>query len=281
MKSKTYYRIRRKIIWVIDSILKIGVCIFLAFPFYWMLTTSFKTYTESILFPPTLIPRVFTLEGYRTVFEGLDLGMYLKNSLIILFWIILIQMIVMVPAAYGFSKCEFKGRGLLFGFVTVAFMVPSQVTFVTTFLMFSKMKLIKTLIPQIIPFGANAFGIFLLRQNFMQIPDEMLEAARLDEASELQIMLKIMLPMAKSSLVTIALLSFMSHWNSYFWPLVMTTSDSVRPLTMAIDKLKHLDFGFVWPTIMAGNVLMVLPVVILFLIGSKRIIAAMAYRGIK
>lgn len=281
MYNSKAYKAKNIVIGLISTVCKLAICIFFAFPFYWMLTTSFKTYTESIRFPPTLIPKVFTLEGYRTVFEGLNLWMYLKNSLIIIACVVAIQMIVMVPAAYGFSKCSFKGKGVLFGFVVVAFMIPGQITFVTTFLMFSKMQLIKTLIPQILPFGANAFGIFLLRQNFMQVPDELLESARLDEANVVQIMVRIMLPMAKSSMVTIMLLSFIGQWNSYFWPLVMTTTDAVRPFTLAIDRLKDLEFGIIWPTIMAGNMLMIMPVLILFLVGSKKIIAAMAYRGIK
>lgn len=275
------YKLKRIAVNTVSSILKIGVCIFFVFPFYWMIITSFKTYAESVRFPPTLWPKLFTVDAYKTVFEGLNLGMYLKNSLIIIIGIIAIQLVVMVPASYAFARYKFKGDALLFGLVTVAFMVPSQVTFVSVYLMFSKMGLIKTLIPQILPFGANAFGIFLLRQTFKQVPDELIESARLDSAGEIKIMTSIMIPMAKSCFVTIALLSFISHWNAYFWPLVMTTSESVKPFTLAIEKLKDLEFGMAWPTIMAGNVLLVLPVLSLFLLGSKRIIAAMAYRGVK
>ena len=265
----------------ISLIGKVFVCFMFAFPFYWMIITSFKTYMESIKYPPTLWPKAWTLEGYKTVFDGLDLGMYLKNSLIIIVCIVVMQMVIMVPAAYAFAKYKFKGSGIMFGIVMVAFMIPSQVTFITIYLMFSEMGVMKTLIPQILPFGANAFGIFLLRQNFKQVPEELIESARLDEAGEVKIMSRIMLPMAKSTMVTIALLSFISHWNAYFWPLVMCTSEEVKPLTLAIAKLKDLEFGVVWPTIMAGNVLLVLPVLILFLLGSKKIIKAMAYRGIK
>ncbi|MBT9777659.1 ABC transporter permease subunit [Clostridium sp. MCC353] len=281
MSRKQIYSIKRLSIGVFSGALKLICCLFFAFPFYWMIITSFKTYTESIQFPPSIWPAELTLEGYITVFQGLELGMYIKNSLIIIACIIVMQLLVMVPASYAFAKYKFRGQGPLFGLVMVAFMIPSQVTFVSVYIMFSRMGLIKTLVPQILPFGANAFGIFLLRQNFKQIPEELIESARLDEAGEIKIMTHIMLPMAKSTMVTIALLSFISHWNAYFWPLVMTTTESVKPFTLAIEKLKDLEYGTVWPTIMAGNVLMVLPVLILFLVGSKRIIAAMAYRGMK
>ena len=275
------YQVQKLVTGTISGALKILVCLFFAFPFYWMIVTSFKTYTESILYPPTLWPREFTLEGYRTVFEGLDIGMYLKNSVIIIVCIVAIQIVVMVPAAYAFARYRFKGNALLFGIVTVAFMVPSQVTFVSIYIMFSNLGLMRTLLPQILPFGANAFGIFLLRQTFKQVPDELLESARLDNASEWRIMTHIMIPMAKPTFVTVALLSFISHWNAYFWPLVITTTEQVKPFTLGIEKLKDLDYGIVWPTIMAGNVILVLPVLILFLLGSKRIISAMAYRGVK
>lgn len=275
------YQVRRLATGAVSTVLKLLVCLIFAFPFYWMIVTSFKTYTESILYPPTLWPQNFTLEGYRTVFEGLDVGMYLKNSLIIIVCIIAIQLVVMVPAAYAFARYSFKGHALLFGVVTMAFMVPSQVTFVSIYIMFSKLELMRTLIPQILPFGANAFGIFLLRQSFKQVPDELIESARLDGANELKIMTSIMIPMARPTFVTIALLSFISHWNAYFWPLVMTTTEAVKPFTLAIEKLKDLDYGIVWPTIMAGNVILVLPVLLLFLFGSKKIISAMAYRGVK
>lgn len=275
------YQARRLATGAVSTVLKLLVCLIFAFPFYWMIVTSFKTYTESILYPPTIWPQNFTLEGYRTVFEGLDVGMYLKNSLIIIVCIIAIQLVVMVPAAYAFARYSFKGHALLFGVVTMAFMVPSQVTFVSIYIMFSKLELMRTLIPQILPFGANAFGIFLLRQSFKQVPDELIESARLDGANELKVMTSIMIPMARPTFVTIALLSFISHWNAYFWPLVMTTTEAVKPFTLAIEKLKDLDYGIVWPTIMAGNVILVLPVLLLFLFGSKKIISAMAYRGVK
>lgn len=275
------YKAQKIVTSTISNFFKIVISLFFAFPFYWMFITSFKTYSESVVFPPTMWPQIFTTEAYKTVFEGINLLPYLKNSLIIIVCIIVMQLVVMVPSAYSFARYNFKGNGILFGLVTVAFMVPSQVTFVSVYIMFSRMGIIKTLIPQILPFGANAFGIFLLRQTFKQVPDELVESARLDDAGEIKIMTKIMIPMAKSTFVTIALLSFISHWNAYFWPLVMTTTESVKPITLAIEKLKDLEYGMVWPTIMAGNCLLVLPVLLTFLFASKRIIAAMAYRGVK
>jgi sn-glycerol 3-phosphate transport system permease protein len=115
----------------------------------------------------------------------------------------------------------------------------------------------------------------------MQVPEELLESARLDEANELQVITKIMLPMAKATIVNIMMLSMMGTWNSYFWPLVMTYHDEIRPITIAIQSMKDMEGGMQWPIIMAGNCILVLPILVLFLAASKKIIAAMAYRGVK
>jgi sn-glycerol 3-phosphate transport system permease protein len=263
------------------NLFKLAVVLFFLFPFYWMVITSFKPYLESIQFPPTLWPQNFTLEAYTTVFEGMNLLNYAKNSAIITGSIILIQMLVMVPAAYMFGKYEFKGKKLMFALVLAALMIPGQVTFITVYFMMAKWRLLLTLIPQIIPFATNAFGIFLLRQSFMQVPEEIIESARLDNASELKIMFKIMLPMSKATMITILLFSFISHWNSYFWPLVMTDSDKVRPLTIAIEQLRNLEFGINWSTIMAGNVVLVIPILIIFIFASGKIVKSFTYRGVK
>ncbi|NMB19914.1 MAG: carbohydrate ABC transporter permease [Firmicutes bacterium] len=251
------------------------------FPFYWLIITSFKTYGESIVFPPTLIPRNFTLAAFEQVFSRLNLWNYLKNSIIVTLSVIIIQTLVGVPAAYALARYSFRGKGVMLALVMAAFMVPTQITFITVYIMMSKLRWLNTLLPQIVPFGASAYGIFLLRQAFMQVPADIIEAARLDNASELKIITRIMLPAARSSLMTVSLFSFVGSWNSYFWPLVMSNSEKVRPLTLAIERLKDQDAGINWPVIMAGNMIMVLPVLVIFLLLSNKIISAVGYRGIK
>jgi sn-glycerol 3-phosphate transport system permease protein len=189
--------------------------------------------------------------------------------------------VIMVPAAYSFAKYKFLGRDFLFTMLMVSFMVPGCVTFISVYKMFAKAGMLDSLLPQILPCICNTWGIFLLRQNFMQVPEELIESAKLDEANEFQIITKIMLPMAKSTIVTLMLLSVMGTWNSYFWPLVMTIHDEYRPLPVAIELLKSLGEGLEQPIIMAGNFLLVAPILIIFLIFSKKIIASMAYHGVK
>lgn len=265
------------------DLIKIAVMLIFVFPFYWMITTAFKTYGEAIQTPPSLWPQNFTFEAFSNIFsKGIDIQRYAFNTIAVTLSVIVIQMIVMVPAAYAFAKRRFPLQGIMFGIVLIAFMIPGQITYISVYLMFSKAKLINSLWPQILPFGANAFGIFMLRQGFKQIPDEIIESARLDSASESQIMLRIMLPMCKSNMITIAMFSFIGTWNSYFWPLVMTNSEQFRPLTMYIEKLKQeVEQGIMWNEIMAGNFILVVPVIIVFIFASKKIIQAFAYNGMK
>ncbi|MGI6671220.1 MAG: carbohydrate ABC transporter permease [Christensenellales bacterium] len=261
---------------------KILVMLLFAFPFYWMIVSSFKTYGEAIQTPPTLWPQNFTLDNFVRIAESeVNIKQYAINSIVITASIIVMQLAVMIPAAYAFAKREFPLRGFFFGFVLIAFMIPGQITYISTYLMMARAKLIPSLWPQILPFGANAFGIFMLRQAFKQIPEEIVESARLDNASDVQIVLQIMLPMSKSAMVTIAMFSFISHWNEYFWPLVMTNNEKFRPLTMYVQKMRDVEFGIQWNSIMASNMILVVPVVIIFLFASKKIIESFAYRGVK
>ena len=280
-RKKALRLAQRGVTGTISLAVKLLVCLIFFFPFYWMMITAFKTNLEAQTYPPTLWPQNFTFEGFVIIFEQVKIGMYLKNSLIVVVTNTVLMTIIMVPAAYAFAKCKFFGKDFLFTLLMVSFMVPGCVTFVSVYKMFAKNGMLDSLIPQIIPCICNTWGIFLLRQTFMQVPEELLESARLDEANEFQIITKIMLPMAKSTIVTLMLLSVMGTWNSYFWPLVMTIHDEYRPLPVAIELLKNLETGMNWPVVMAGNFMLVAPVLIAFLVASKKIIAAMAYRGVK
>lgn len=277
----------QRIVWgrrfgsLFSAIVKILVLITFLLPFYWMFLTAVKTYNESIAYPPTLWPREITFEAFGMVTEYFNLWPYIRNTLVVTATVMAAEMVTMVPAAYAFAKMKFKGQGIMFSLVMVAFMLPSQVTFITIYIMMSKAGLMKSLWPQILPFIANAHGIFLLRQNFKQVSDELIESARMDNAGEWSIIYNIMLPLAKPTLVTIMLLSFIGRWNAYFWPLVMCNHEEIKPIALVITRLKDVEHGLHWPSIMAGNLILVMPVLLLFLVASKGIIASMAYRGVK
>ena len=265
----------------LNAALKLLLIFLIAYPFIWMVFTSFKPYKETTIYPPTLLPTNWTTEGYVKALEMVDVATFLKNSLIVSLTVLVLQYLVIVPAAYAFARCKFRFKGFFFGIVLLGFMIPQQVTFIPIYLMFSKAGLLQSLIPQILPFISNAFGIFLLRQYFMQIPEEIIEAARLDDARELKIILRIMIPMARPAIFTIGLLSFISSWNSYFWPLIMTTKDAYRTLPIGVAMLNSQEGGRLWNVLMAGNMFLVVPILIVYLFANKQIRKAFAYSGIK
>lgn len=265
----------------LNAALKLLLIFLIAYPFIWMVFTSFKPYKETTIYPPTLLPTNWTTEGYVKALEMVDVATFLKNSLIVSLTVLVLQYLVIVPAAYAFARCKFRFKGFFFGIVLLGFMIPQQVTFIPIYLMFSKAGLLQSLIPQILPFISNAFGIFLLRQYFMQIPEEIIEAARLDDAGELKIILRIMIPMARPAIFTIGLLSFISSWNSYFWPLIMTTKDAYRTLPIGVAMLNSQEGGRLWNVLMAGNMFLVVPILIVYLFANKQIRKAFVYSGIK
>lgn len=252
------------------------------FPFAWMFLTSFKSLGEVFQFPPQLLPEAWLWENMKTAWETGPFLTYFFNSLIVTVGILILQLITGVLAAYAFARYQFKGRDLLFGLTLVALMVPPQITFVPVFLQMSHWGWLNTYLSLIIPYAASAFGIFLLRQAFRQVPEEVIEAARLDQASEWKIIWRIMVPMARPVLVTFGLFSFIYHWNDYFWPLVMTNQEAIRTLPIGIAMLKDASSGGVmWNVVMAGNLILVIPILIIFFVAQRQIIRAFVYSGVK
>lgn len=283
METKSKDILLSKIGRICNAALKILVIIIFIFPFYWMVSTSLKDLTEALQFPPTLIPSSLHWENYVHVFETVPIARYFLNSVVVSIGVLVLQYLVIVPAAYSLARHEYRGKKLFFGLVLLGQMIPQQITFLPVYFMFSKVKLLGTLLPLIIPFISNPFGIFMLRQYFMQIPQEVIEAAKLDDAGNLKIMFKVMMPMAKPTLITIGLLNFISTWNGYFWPLIMTSSESLRTLPVGIAALKSSETLQMWHIIMAGNVVLVLPILIIYILASKKIRTSFTYSdaGIK
>ena len=277
LSDTIWYYVRK----VLDIISKLILLVIFAFPFLWMVSTAFKTYRESIAVPPTLWVSSPTIQNIIDVFKSGPYDVYFMNSVLIVVITIALQFLIYVPTAYIFARYEFKGKGILFAMVLIAFMVPYQVTFVPVYLLFSKLKMLNSLWPMIIPFIANPFGIFLLRQNFMQIDNNIIEAAQLDNAKEWKILLKVMVPIAKPTIVTTTLFAFINNWNSYFWPLVMTNSPDYRPLTVGISLLKASEGTLNWPVVMASNLILVFPILIAYFFTKDKIMDSLSYTGIK
>jgi len=260
-----------------------NVVLFLIFfiPFYWMAITSIKTLGETLAFPPKFWVSNPQWQNFKTALESIKFWGALKNSIITTMGILILQILTIVPAAYAFARYDFKGKKISFGIILATMMIPAQLVFLPIFLLLSKLDLINTYWSLILPQATSAFGIFMLRQNFMQVPEELIEAARLDKASEFKIIYRIMLPIARPTVVTLAMLTFIGSWNDYFWPMVLTTTDAVRTLPVAVTSLRMVDGGAAHNIVMAGNIILILPIIIVYLFAQKQIIKGFTYMGVK
>ncbi|OON96518.1 MAG: sugar ABC transporter permease [Epulopiscium sp. Nele67-Bin005] len=267
---------------ILKGIFNVILVIIFTLPFYWMFLTAFKTLGQTLKIPPDFYVLDPQWVNFKTVFEKVDIIGMTKNSIIVTGGILLCQAITVIPAAYAFARYKFVGSNFLFGLTLGTMMIPAQLIFLPVFLFLSEFGLINTYASLILPSASSAFAIFMLRQTFMQIPEELVEAARLDKTSELQIMWKIMLPIARPTVMTLGLLTFISTWNDYFWPFVLTTNDAVRTLPVGIAGLKSVDGAALpYQLMMAGNVILVIPVIIAFMLAQKQIISAFTYMGEK
>jgi sn-glycerol 3-phosphate transport system permease protein len=248
-------------------------------PYLWMVVTSLKTLPEIVAAPTAPLPSGLHWEAYTEVFRSMPVGRYLLNSTVMALGIALLQIVLALPAGYALGKLRFRGRGLAFALVLATLLVPAQVRFVPVFALLAKVGLVNTMSGLILPFGVSAFGIFLVRQALVSVPDSLLEAARLDGARELRIVFGLLPPLLAPTLWSLFLFSFVYHWNDYFWPLVMTTDDTVRTLPLGIALLREQGTGVRWHLVMAGNVLLSLPVLALFAVAQRHIRRAVTARG--
>ncbi|NQT97148.1 MAG: carbohydrate ABC transporter permease [Candidatus Marinimicrobia bacterium] len=249
-------------------------------PFLWMVGASFMATGEAGTYPPHFIPRSPTLDHYSGLFTGLQLGRYLLNSIIVSLSITGISLLVNSMAGYAFAKFSFPGRNRLFRLLISTMIIPGQVTMMPLFLMLNRLGLVNTYWGIIIPGMASIFGIFLFRQYVMSIPDSLIEAARIDGASDWRIYCTIILPLCKPILVTLAIFTFMGAWNDFLWPLIIMTRDSMYTLPVALANLmgEHTQDT---EMMMAGAVLTILPVLVVFLALQKYYIKGIMLGSVK
>lgn len=249
------------------------------FPVYWLLISAVKTQAEMRLTIPTFWPQEFSWGNFAEAFRMIPYARYFLNTLIMSLGLIVLQLNVALLAGYAFAKGRFLGVNVLFFFVLAAMMVPEQVIFVPIYVLMSDLGWLNTFLALIVPHGASAFGIFLLRQAFKSINNDVLEAARLDGAGRFSIIYRLLVPMAMPTVVTLAVLIFISGWNAYFWPLIMTNVEHMRVLTTGISMLRdsirgdeHLNFHI----IMAASAMAIAPIVLVYSLMQKHIVSAMA-----
>jgi multiple sugar transport system permease protein len=250
-----------------------------AFPFLWMLLASLKPQREALDFPPTLLPLAPTIEHYVTLFRELDFGRYLVNTLLVVA-ISFVGLLIMAMAGYGFAKFEFRGRRWMFFLVLATMMIPVQVTMIPTFLILNAMKLTNTLAGIALPTLVSGFNIFLFRQFMSTIPNEMIEAARLDGASEMRIFFSIIVPLAIPIFAVQAVLTFIAGWNSFLWPLIIANDQKLYTLSVGLSLLnQQLAIN---PSLqMAAASLMVVPMFVIFVIFQRHIVQGFTLLGLK
>lgn len=265
----------------IRTVINIVLLIIFFMPFYWMALTSIKTVGQTLQYPPSFFVTNPQWINFVNAIKAIPFWDYLKNSVIVTGGVLILQMVTIIPAAYAFARYEFLGKKLSFGMILATMMIPAQLIFLPIFLLLSKWNMINTYWSLILPSATSAFGIFMLRQNFMQIPEELIEAARLDNAGELKIITHIMMPIAKPTIVTLAMLTFVGQWNDYFWPMVLTTKDTVRTLPVGVTMLRTIEDGNQQHIVMAGNIILMLPILVVYFMAQKQIIKGFTYMGVK
>ncbi len=259
----------------------IVLAILFILPVFYLFMGSFKEQSELFRVPFKWLPDRFQLGNYIEMFQSIPFLLYLKNTLIIVVCNIVGSLLSCSLVAYGFSRLRWPGRDKVFILVLVTMILPYQVTLVPQFLMFTKIGWIGTFLPLTVPcFFGNPFFIFLLRQFFTGIPQEISEAARIDGAGEFKIFSRLIMPMAKPALTTVAIFAFIRSWNDFLGPLVFLGKDSLYTLSLAASMLKsNLDPN--WSILLALGAVMILPVLILFFVMQKYFIQGIAMSGIK
>lgn len=250
-----------------------------AFPFVWMVSTSFKPLNEARTYPPRFLPSAVQWESYLTLFRELSFGRYLVNTVIVVL-IGFIGMLLMAMAGYGFAKFRFRGKNAMFLMVLATLMIPVQVTLIPTYLILNAVGLTNTVVGIAMPTLVSAFGIFLFRQFMETLPTELLEAARLDGASEFRTFRSIVLPLSKPILAVQTVLAFVAGWNSFIWPLVIAGQQKNYTLSVGLALLNQ-QVSVNPPLQMAGASLMVVPIVILFVVLQRYVVEGFTMSGIK
>lgn len=248
-------------------------------PFIWMILSSVKTDAEILQIPPTIWPRDFTWDSFIKLFTEMNFAVYLKNTLIIVVFSFL-GLFLNAMAGYGFAKFKFKGKNKLFYLVLATMMIPGQVTMIPVYLLLNAVGLTNTMTGIVLPGLVGAFGIFLFRQFMSTISNDLIEAARLDGASEFYIFWRIILPISRPVLAVQGILTFIGAWNSFIWPLIIANDEKFYTLSVGLQLLKG-QYGSNYALQMAGSTFMVIPIIIIFMIFQKYILKGFNVSGMK
>ncbi len=257
------------------------ISIFMILPFVWMLSTSFKMPQDIFGYPPRLIPENITLSNYAYIFQEKNTIRILFNTIIIALLSTLLSLFFTALGGYGFAKFEFPAKKNLFAILLATLIIPGAVMMVPSFVIMRKLGWVDTFLPLIVPGAANAFGIFFFRQYISTINDELIDAARIDGASEFRIFLSIILPIIAPGMTSLGLIFFMRSWNDYLGPLIYLKSPQNHTITLAINALSGGAGLTAWGEQMAMSVISLLPLLIIFLVFQRQFVEGITAGAVK
>ncbi|MGH2559602.1 MAG: carbohydrate ABC transporter permease [Thermomicrobiales bacterium] len=266
--------------WLLYLALFLGMLMMVA-PFLWMVLGAFKTEAELTRFPPTWIPEELTLAHFRQLFDELDFPTYFKNSVIIAGVKTLTNLFFCSMAGYALAKLHFWGRDVLFVFILGTMMIPGMVTLIPSFIMISELNLVNTLTGVILPGTVGAFGVFLMRQFMLGIPEDLLDAGRIDGASEFHLFWRIALPLSMPALATLAIFTFLASWNDFIWPLIVLSDESKYNLPVALATFAIGQHRTETGMLMAGSLVIILPVLVVFVLLQRYFTQGITMTGLK
>jgi len=264
--------------WALALIL-IPTAIIMLMPFIWMVSTSLKSAGEVFSYPPTFIPEQPHWGNYVRIFEVLPFARFFMNSLVVALAVTGLQLVTCSMAAYAFARLRFKGRDTLFLGYLGTLMIPAQVVLIPNFIVLRQLGWIDTYQALILPAAFSAFGTFLLRQYFLTIPRELEDAAVVDGANHWQIYLRVIMPLSGPALSALAIFAFLSNWNSFLYPLIVTTRVNMSTLTVGLNTLQG-QYNTAWTLLMAGSVIALVPILLVFIFAQRYFIAGITMTGL-
>ncbi len=250
-------------------------------PYLWVLSTSLKLRTEVFTPTPKWIPWPINLGNYAEVFDRAPFGIFLVNTIIVVSGILAVQLVTVTLAAYVFARRRFRGANFIFLLFLIQMMIPIHATFLPNFLTLRNLNLLNTRVAMMLPFFASGYGTFLLRQAFKQIPRDLEDAAVIDGCGGLRFLWHVLIPLAKPTLVAFGLISLVSHWNDYLWPLIVTDTPDVRTLTIGLGMFVQQESGADWTLLMAATVFVTAPLLGIFLVFQRKFIESFMFSGLK
>lgn len=266
-------------------ILVYGVALTMLLPFLWMISTSLKTRSEAIAETPALLPAGWVWEwqwvNYVDAWESAQLGLFYANSLLVASVVTLLSLVHNALAGYAFAKLRFAGRRVTFILLLGTLMLPYQVYFIFAYMLCVWLGYVDHYQALIVPFLASAFGIFYLRQAITSVPDSLLDAGRIDGMTEFELFCHVVAPIVRPALGALAIFTFMAHWNSFFWPLIVVDSADYYTLPLAVAALASGFYGDSWPIQMAAATIITVPMIVLFVIFQRAFVRGIALTGIK